>query len=87
MYDYDITEDDIKTKPDTLQLKPISSPDSSKIVPLQTSITFDKYYTVKQGDTLYNISKRFNLTVNQLKALNNMLDNGIKIGQKIIIAP
>ena len=87
LYDYDITADDIKTKPDTLQLKPISSPDSSKIVPLQTSITFDKYYTVKQGDTLYNISKRFNLTVNQLKALNNMLDNGIKIGQKIIIAP
>ena len=46
----------------------------------------DKLYTVKQGDTLYNISKRFALTVDELKALNNMGDNNIKIGQKLVIA-
>jgi flagellum-specific peptidoglycan hydrolase FlgJ len=46
----------------------------------------DKLYTVKTGDTLYNISKRFGLTVDDLKALNNMADNSIKIGQKLIIA-
>nr|WP_294897296.1 glucosaminidase domain-containing protein [uncultured Pedobacter sp.] len=38
-------------------------------------------YIVQQGDTLYNISKRFGLTVDELKALNNMDDNTIKIGQ------
>ncbi len=46
----------------------------------------DKLYTVKQGDTLYNISKRFGLTLDELKALNNMADNAIKIGQKLIVA-
>jgi flagellum-specific peptidoglycan hydrolase FlgJ len=46
----------------------------------------DKLYTVKTGDTLYNISKRFGLTVDGLKALNNMGDNAIKIGQKLIVA-
>jgi len=46
----------------------------------------DKLYTVTQGDTLYNISKRFGLTVDDLKALNNMADNNIKIGQKLVIA-
>jgi hypothetical protein len=46
----------------------------------------DKTYTVKQGDTLYNISKRFGLTVDDLKALNNMADNNIKVGQKLVIA-
>jgi len=46
----------------------------------------DKLYTIKQGDTLYNISKRFGLTVDELKALNNMADNNIKIGQKLVIA-
>jgi hypothetical protein len=46
----------------------------------------DKLYTIKTGDTLYNISKRFGLTVDELKALNNMADNNIKIGQKLIIA-
>lgn len=45
----------------------------------------DKLYTVQQGDTLYNISKRFGLTVDDLKALNNMADNNIKIGQKLIV--
>ena len=42
-------------------------------------------YTVKQGDTLYGISKRFNITVDDLKLLNNISDNGIKIGQKLIL--
>jgi flagellum-specific peptidoglycan hydrolase FlgJ len=53
---------------------------------LVQSTPVDKLYTVKQGDTLYNISKRFGLTIDDLKALNNMADNNIKIGQKIIIA-
>lgn len=42
-------------------------------------------YIVQQGDTLYNISKRFGLTIDELKALNNMADNNIKIGQELII--
>ena len=42
-------------------------------------------YIVQQGDTLYSISKRFALTVDELKLLNNLTDNNIKIGQKIII--
>jgi flagellum-specific peptidoglycan hydrolase FlgJ len=42
-------------------------------------------YTVQQGDTLYNISKRFGLTVDELKSLNNMADNNIKIGQQLVV--
>lgn len=45
-----------------------------------------KLYTIKTGDTLYNISRRFGLTVDELKALNNMADNTIKIGQTLVIA-
>ncbi|GAB3931159.1 hypothetical protein GCM10028827_27510 [Mucilaginibacter myungsuensis] len=45
----------------------------------------DKLYTIKTGDTLYNISKRFGLTVEELKALNNMADNNIKLGQKLVV--
>jgi flagellum-specific peptidoglycan hydrolase FlgJ len=52
---------------------------------IQTTPT-DKLYTVQQGDTLYNISKRFGLTVDDLKALNNMADNNIKIGQKLVVS-
>ncbi|MDB5018342.1 MAG: hemagglutinin [Mucilaginibacter sp.] len=42
-------------------------------------------YAVKQGDTLYSISKRFGLTVDDLKGLNNLDDNNIKIGQKLVV--
>jgi len=46
----------------------------------------NKLYTVQQGDTLYNISKRFGLTVDELMGLNNLSDNNIKIGQKLVVA-
>ena len=43
------------------------------------------YYTIQQGDTLYSLSKRFNLSVADLKKLNNMSDNTISIGQQLKI--
>jgi LysM repeat protein len=48
-----------------------------------TPIIAGDNYVVQQGDTLYNISKRFGLTVDELKALNDMTDNIIKIGQEL----
>src|ERR1700759_1299644 len=47
--------------------------------------TDNKLYTVVTGDTLYSISRRFGLTVEDLKALNNLSDNNIKIGQKLVV--
>ena len=44
-----------------------------------------KLYTVVSGDTLYSISKRFGLTVDVLKQLNNLTDNNIKLGQKLVV--
>ena len=40
-----------------------------------------QYYSVVQGDTLYSISRRFGLTVDELKALNNLTSNVIKVNQ------
>jgi LysM repeat protein len=39
------------------------------------------YHTVAKGDTLYNISRRYNVTVDQLVTLNSLSDTTIKIGQ------
>lgn len=41
------------------------------------------YYVVTKGDTLYSISKRFNLSVDELKRLNDLADNAISIGQNL----
>lgn len=43
------------------------------------------YYVVSKGDTLYSISKRFNLSVDELKRLNGLPDNAISIGQNLKI--
>lgn len=42
-------------------------------------------YQVCQGDTLYSISKKFNLTIDDLKLKNDILDNTISIGQNLKI--
>lgn len=43
-------------------------------------------YTVQSGDTLYSIARRFNLTVDALKALNNLKSNNLSVGQVLIIS-
>lgn len=42
-------------------------------------------YTVKSGDNLYSIARRFNTTVDAIKRKNNLTSNNLSIGQKLII--
>lgn len=42
-------------------------------------------YTVKNGDNLYSIARRYNVTVNEIKSLNNLSSNLLSIGQKLSI--
>jgi lipoprotein YgeR len=46
----------------------------------------DSSYIVKKGDTLYSISRRYQLTVGELRTANNLSENDIlKTGQKLVI--
>lgn len=42
-------------------------------------------HVVGKGDTLYNISKRYNTTVEAIKKLNHLKDNNINLGQELKI--
>lgn len=42
-------------------------------------------YTVVKGDTLYSLSKKFNISIEELKRKNNLTDNSLSLGQTIIV--
>jgi uncharacterized FlgJ-related protein len=42
-------------------------------------------YEIQKGDTFYSVSKKFNLTVDELKQKNNLTENTLSIGQKLIV--
>ena len=42
-------------------------------------------YTIKKNDTLYNIAKKYNTTVDEIKRYNNLQTNLLNIGDRIVI--
>lgn len=42
-------------------------------------------YTVKSGDSLWSIAKRFDVSVQELKEINNLTNNLLNIGQVLVI--
>lgn len=61
--------------------------------PLQADILIEKpeetrivRYEVKPGDTLYNISKRFNTPIEKIIQWNSLPDNQIRLGQNLVVA-
>lgn len=45
----------------------------------------EEYYIVQKGDTLYSISKKFKMKIEELKELNNISSDTLQVGQVLII--
>ena len=54
------------------------------IIPANSSLDYQTY-TVKKGDTLYSIARNYNVSVNDIKNLNNLTNNVLNIGQSLLI--
>lgn len=52
---------------------------------LTASSSSKAYYTVKNGDTLWQIAQDNGLSVTEIKRLNNMKSNNLKVGQRLKI--
>jgi len=48
-----------------------------------SEIEITNYHLVEKDETLYSLSRRYNLSLNELKRLNNLNSNLIVIGQKL----
>ncbi len=60
-------------------------PEEKKEEPSKTPVAM-KIHEVKQGDTLYSIAKRFALTVEDLKILNDLGTSELKPGQLLLVS-
>ncbi|MEH7382780.1 LysM peptidoglycan-binding domain-containing protein [Bacillus sp. JJ1533] len=72
------------------QLKQLNHLTGDMIYPGQTLViseapppTTTATYTVTRGDTLYSIANSYNMSVDQLKQLNNLTSNTIQVGQTL----
>ena len=55
------------------------------ILPDESEVDLNNYYIVQSGDSLYSIAKRNNVSVDEIKRLNNLTSNLLNIGQRLII--
>ena len=45
------------------------------------------YHTVKQGETLYSIARTYNITIVEIKALNDMHSDTLRVGEELVVVP
>lgn len=79
-------------KPSVFELETNEINETSE-TPINTNVSSDKNqneikqatnsttHTVVKGDTMYNISKRYNITIAQIMEWNNLSEQSIKLGQ------
>ena len=79
-YDCQVTGKDYKPFDKSVSVKNSST---SVKNPSNSNSNDPNLYEVQQGDTLYSISKKFNVLVDDLKRKNNLSDNAISIGQRL----
>ena len=61
--------------------RPVSPPNTQR--PTQPVVAEGQYHVVAQGETLWAISRKYGLTVDALKLMNNKVDNIIKPGDRL----
>jgi flagellum-specific peptidoglycan hydrolase FlgJ len=78
LYKYD---DEVLGNKTRIIEKPSEQQAQTQIASSTNTTSSGNTHKVSQGDTLYNISKRYSMTVDELKSLNNLADNTLSIGQ------
>lgn len=76
-----LKSDDIKAG-----MKLIINPNQPPVKPNEESV-IPGYHEVRQGETLYSIARLYNISVLELRALNEMQSDTIRVGEELIVVP
>ncbi|NGP88639.1 LysM peptidoglycan-binding domain-containing protein [Fodinibius halophilus] len=68
-----------------LVIYPSKESDKKRSIVVEEDTQQNTYYTVKSGDSLYRIAQSHNMSVAELKELNDLSSNTIRIGQKLTV--
>ncbi len=83
LYEYNDLKDDNISAGARLRLRP-DAPQQE--VASEKNIQKEKVHEVQPKEGLYGISKKYGVTVSQLREWNNLADDNLKIGQQLIIS-
>lgn len=53
---------------------------------LAADLSAETIHTVQPGETLFRIGRKYHVSVDHLKKWNNLKDNTIEVGQKLVVA-
>jgi LysM repeat protein len=67
------------------EVKPDSTAKDSETEKLPPSSDEVVIHEVKKGDTLYSLSRKYSVTVQQIKDLNGLTNNNLELGDKLVI--
>jgi LysM repeat protein len=84
--DLDFKDSDLAKLESDLDLGSKDAPLESMAESTSMAMSSGDSHTVVKGETLYSLSKLYGVTVDDLKAWNNLPDNLIHVGQQIVVS-
>ena len=79
-YDTEVLNNDLNEV-----IKNTATSNASTAATKNTITSNPKYHIVLKGDTLYSLSKKYNIAIEILKKKNNITESGISLGQAIVL--
>ncbi len=65
----------------------VSPPNTSKVPASEKAKAVKRdFHLVRQGETLYRISRRYGVSMSEITAWNNLQDNSLSVGQKLWVS-
>lgn len=88
LYQYDKRESGLEKikREDKVLAEIVQKIPEEKVVETAKPAVAMKIYEVKKGDTMFSIARRFALTVDDLRILNNLQKEDIQIGQLLLVS-